>query len=76
MGVIQLGRGGGGPERAALRLGIAGAAPRAAFHLISTGQPRVAFCAGCPAPIEFGQRIRAGQSFCSIECSLRGDRPA
>jgi hypothetical protein len=76
MGMVQLRPGGGGSERGALRRGIAGAAPRTAFRVIDKGAPGPAFCAGCAAPIEFGQVIRGRWSYCSIECSLGGDRPA
>lgn len=77
MGVIQLRPADGGSERAALRLGAAvGAGPRARLRVLGTGGPAPAWCACCADPIEFGWVIRGGQSFCSIECSLGGGRPA
>ena len=77
MGVIQLRPTGGGSERAALRLGAAGGVgPGARLRVLDTRRPGAAWCAGCAAPIEFGQVTRGGLSFCSIECSLGGGRLA
>jgi hypothetical protein len=35
-----------------------------------------AYCAGCAGPIEFGAVMRGLEAYCSLECSLEGDRPA
>ena len=75
MSVIQLPFGRfGGDERSALRAGLAG--PRVARVGLKVVDGRVPFCAACAAPIEFGAVTRAGETYCSIECSLGGDRPA
>ncbi len=39
-------------------------------------QGRLAYCASCAAPVDFGAVTRGGWTFCSIECSLGGDKPA
>ena len=77
MGIVQLpiGRLAGHSERIAFRRGLArldnGKPP---LRVIATGV--APFCAACAAPIDFGPVWRAGQAFCSVECSLGGDRPA
>jgi len=35
-----------------------------------------AYCARCAGVIEFGAVIRGRDAYCSVECSLEGDRPA
>ena len=79
MGIIQLpgmwGR--GEVERAALRRGLATASlARLVEVLPSAAAEARAYCVACAGPIELGAVIRAGRSYCSIECSLEGNRPA
>jgi hypothetical protein len=78
MSIVQLpaGRFGGSPERAALRGGLARSGPRPWLRLISTGGASPAFCSGCAAPIDYGAVWRGEEAFCSVECSLGGNRPA
>jgi hypothetical protein len=47
--------------------------PRLAVRPEATAQ---AYCANCAGPIEFGAVIRGREAYCSVECSLEGDRPA
>jgi hypothetical protein len=62
-------------ERTAPRQGVSG--PQAnGLRLVKGGAPLQAFCASCAAPIEFGAVTRGAESFCSVECSLGGNRPA
>jgi hypothetical protein len=79
MSVIQLPmvRRGRSAERSALRRGLAVVVPAKPLQVVPVGalNPR-AFCAGCAGPIEFGAVTRGRESFCSVECSLGGDRPA
>lgn len=76
--IVQLpaGRLAGRAERIAFRQGLDG---------LNTGKPQLrvigggqvaAFCAACAAPIDFGAVWRGVEAFCSVECSLGGDRPA
>jgi hypothetical protein len=77
MGVVQLPVGRLGrnmPERGALRNGVAASRITLPLRLVHT-DPQ-AYCAGCAAPIEFGAVMRGALVYCSIECSLGGDRPA
>jgi hypothetical protein len=64
-----------------------GAALKQGLVVISraTRRPRVAvlpssgaavFCASCAGAIEFGAVMRGLEAYCSVECSLGGDRPA
>jgi hypothetical protein len=80
MGVIRLpvdGRRGNFGERAALRDGRAIVGPLRPLQVLPNGTAGSAgYSAGCAGPIEFGQVIRGGESYCSVECSLGGDRPA
>jgi hypothetical protein len=63
-------------ERAALRGGLAGGLGRPLKVLPKTSAGAYSYCAGCAGPIEFGPVIRGSESYCSVECSLGGDRPA
>jgi hypothetical protein len=79
MGIIQLPRmwGRGEVERAALRRGLATGSPVRLVDVPPSGAADMpAYCAACAGPIEFGAVVRAGRSYCSIECSLGEDRPA
>jgi hypothetical protein len=78
MGIVHLpvGRGRGEIERAALQRGLAAGASVQPLHVLATGGRASAYCAGCAAPIEFGAVTRGIDSFCSVECSLGGGRPA
>jgi hypothetical protein len=79
MGIVQLPgvRGRGDGERAALRRGLATAAHQGLVQVVPEQfSVARAFCAGCAGPIEFGAVARGARLYCSIECSLGGDRPA
>jgi hypothetical protein len=80
MGVVQLPqarRHREGTERSALRRGVAVViAARRPRLLSNDALGAAAYCAGCAGPIEFGRVIRGLESYCSVECSLGGDRPA
>lgn len=74
---LPVGRILGKAERVALRQGLA--APSrfgAALQLVQRQTPASAYCATCAAPIDFGAVWRQGEAYCSVECSLGGDRPA
>jgi hypothetical protein len=79
MGLIQLpthGRRGQIRERAALRGRLAIVVPVRPLQVLPDAVDAGRYCAGCAGPIEFGPVIRGLESFCSVECSLGGDRPA
>jgi hypothetical protein len=64
-------------ERAALRRGLATTSRfEAALQLVQRQTPARAYCAACAAPIDFVSVWRGEDAFCSVECSLGGDRPA
>ena len=63
-------------ERAALRGGLAVGLGRPLTVLSKRSAHSAGYCAGCAGPIEFGPVIRGSESYCSVECSLGGDRPA
>jgi hypothetical protein len=79
MGIVQLPvwRLAGNAERIAFRQGlqIAGTA-EPVLRLVPTAGPAPTFCASCAAPLEFGVVWRRGEAYCSVECSLGGNRPA
>jgi hypothetical protein len=78
MGIVQLplGRLAAQRERIVFRQGLAGLDNgRPVLRVIGDGLG-ARFCAACAAPTDFGVVWRAGQAFCSVECSLGGDRPA
>ena len=67
-------RGGGAPDRVALREGIASAQP--AVRVVKDDQG-VGYCDRCASTIEFGAVMRGPGTYCSVECSLEGpDRTA
>jgi hypothetical protein len=73
----QVRRHGEATERSALRRGVAVVIGERRPQLLSNdASDAAAYCAGCAGPIEFGRVIRGLESFCSVECSLGGDRPA
>jgi len=79
LGIVQLPvwRLAGNAERIAFRHGLAtggGGAP--ALRLISNAAQAQAFCVSCAKPIDFGVVWRRGEAYCSVECSLGGNRPA
>jgi hypothetical protein len=79
MGIVQLpvDRLGGGAERMALRNGLAASSRfGAALQLMQRQTPAHSYCAACAAPIDFGAVWRGADAYCSVECSLGGDRPA
>ena len=64
-------------ERAALRRGLTTMSRfGAALQLVQRQTPAHTYCAACAAPIDFGAVWRAGEAFCSVDCSLGGHRPA
>ena len=77
MGIVQLPgvRGVETGRGAALRRGLASGAPVRLVPVRLQGSiGAAAYCADCAGPIEFGAGVRDAQSYCSIECSLGGDR--
>ena len=48
----------------------------AALQLVHRQTAAAAYCAACAAPIDFGAVWRGDEAYCSVECSLGGDRPA
>jgi hypothetical protein len=48
----------------------------AALQLVQRQTAAVAYCAACAAPIDFGAVLQGKDAYCSVECSLGGDRPA
>lgn len=74
---LPLGRHSGNRERVALRRGLShpgGAVPF--LRLIDSSPVTGMFCSACAAPIEAGAVWRGEEAFCSVECSLGGNRPA
>jgi hypothetical protein len=79
MEIVQLSveRFGGGAERIALRHGLAASSRfGAALQLMQRQTAARTYCAACAAPIDFGVVWRGNEAYCSVECSLGGDRPA
>jgi len=77
MGIVQfpVGRLAGHAERIAFRQGQARPnAGRPPLRIVAGGTP--SFCASCASPIEYGAVWRGAEAFCSVECSLGGNRPA
>jgi hypothetical protein len=79
MEIVQLpiGRYFGEGERIALRSGLA--VPNrvgAGLRLVSPQTRAADYCAACAAQIDFGAVWRWQEAFCSVECSLGGNRPA
>jgi hypothetical protein len=79
MGIVQLPawRLAGNAERLAFRHGLAvsGKGP-SLLRLIPGSAPAPAYCSSCAAPIDVGVVWRGGEAYCSVECSLGGDRAA
>jgi len=79
MGIVQFP--GGKParqaERLAFREGVACQTSTAGppLRLIAAG-PVGLYCAACAAPVDFGAVRRKEEVYCSVECSLGGNRPA
>lgn len=64
-------------ERVALRRGLPTMSRLgAALQLVQRNSPAVAYCAACAAPIDYGAVWRGEEAYCSVECSLGGNRPA
>jgi hypothetical protein len=64
-------------ERAALRRGVPVTSRfGAALQLMQRQSPAVAYCDACAAPIDYGAVWRGEEAYCSVECSLGGNRPA
>jgi hypothetical protein len=79
MSIVQFpaGRSPGMAERAALRQGLSATSRfGAALQLVQRQSPAAAYCAACAAPIDFGAVWREHEAYCSVECSLGGNRPA
>lgn len=79
MGILEFpsGRVSNRSERVAFRRGVSVTSRTgAAFQLMQRKSPAAAYCAACAAPIDFGLVWQAGEAYCSVECSLGGDRPA
>jgi hypothetical protein len=79
MAIVRLptGRLASNAERFGLRRGLAqpgGVRPMLRLIREEVGAPR--YCAGCAAPIDFGAVWRGEEAYCSVECSLGGNRPA
>jgi hypothetical protein len=67
----------GNVERAALRRGLATAAPVRLVQVLPRDLWSTrAYCAGCRGPVAFGSVTRSGRAYCSIECSLGVDHTA
>jgi hypothetical protein len=78
MGIVQLpvGRLALERERIAFRKGLERLSKGRPPLRVIGGAPLAAFCAACASPIDFGVVWRGGEAFCSVECSLEGNRPA
>jgi hypothetical protein len=79
MGIVQLPtwRVAGSVERMAFRDGLVRpGAERPSLKVVRTGRSVTAYCSACAAPIDFGAVWRGEDAYCSVECSLGGDRPA
>ncbi len=79
MSIVQLpvGRLTGSAERLALRRGLTRlSGSRTSLRVLSDKPVIPAYCAACAAPIDFGAVLRGDEAFCSVECSLGGNRPA
>jgi hypothetical protein len=79
MGIVQrpVERLVGGTERVALHHGLAASSRfGAALQLMQRQTAARSYCAACAAPIDFGAVRRGAEAYCSVECSLVGDRPA
>ena len=48
---------------------------RPPLRLVPTGSTAL-FCAACAAPVDFGAVRRGEEVYCSVACSLGGNRPA
>jgi hypothetical protein len=79
MEIVQLpvGRYSGFGERMALRKGmVAASRVGASLRIISRQTPVADYCAACADPIDFGAVWRGQNAYCSVACSLGGNRPA
>jgi hypothetical protein len=79
MGIVQLpaDRQSGSAERMALSHGVARpSGSRSSIRVLAAGAVPPAYCAACAASIDFGAVWRGEEAFCSVECSLGGNRPA
>ena len=78
MGIVQfpVGRIAGHGERIAFRRGLSRVgAGRPVVRVVMAGSSP-GYCAACASPIDFGVVWRGQEAFCSVECSLGGNRPA
>lgn len=65
------------PERQALRRAVPMSSRfAAALQLVQRQAPATAYCAACAAPIDSGAVWLEDEAYCSVECSLGGNRLA
>ena len=65
------------PERVALRRDVPTTSRfGAALQLAQRQTAALAYCAACAAPIDYGAVWQGEESYCSVECSMGGRRPA
>jgi hypothetical protein len=77
MSIVQFPVGRLSVERTAFRRGMPLSTRfGAALQLVQRQTAAMAYCAACAAPIDFGAVRRGDEAYCSVECSLGGDRPA
>ena len=79
VGIVQFpfSRLAGNSERMAIRQGLPMAVRgEPVLRVVPTAGPAPTFCASCAASIDFGVVWRGGEVYCSVECSLGGNRPA
>jgi hypothetical protein len=79
MGIVQFpaGRIPDRAERLAFRGGLARRTSTARPQLrLIAARPGALYCAACAAPVDFGAVWRGEEVYCSVECSLGGNRPA
>lgn len=77
MSIVQFPVGRAALERSALRRSVPMSSRfAAALQLVQRQAPAAAYCAACAAPIDFGAVWRGDEAYCSVECSLGGNRLA
>jgi hypothetical protein len=79
MGIVQFpaGRLAGQAERLAFRQSLARRMSTARPPLrVIAARSGALYCAACAASVEFGAVWRGEEVYCSVECSLGGNRPA
>lgn len=77
MNIVEFPAGRLSAERVALRSRVPATSRfGAALQLVQRQTAAVAYCAACAAPIDFGAVLQGKEAYCSVECSLGGNRPA